>query len=268
MSLNKREHDPVRSLNLLWGSQTTPGRSGLTVRKIVEAGMEIADEGGIEQLSMRKVAERLGVGAMSLYTYVPGKTELLELMVDAANAGLYPTEDIRSELGGDWRDAVRFIAKTNWELFMKHPWIVDLSGRRPVLGPHIFLKYEVELRALEGIGLADIEMDSTLSLILMHVESCARLSNSMKSNRISTGVDDDEWWLNYAPALERMVDWKRFPVASRVGVSAGQAHQNAYNPEHAYVFGLERIIEGTGVLIERGKKDPANGNINRTDELR
>ncbi|RAR40683.1 TetR/AcrR family transcriptional regulator [Paenibacillus sp. MDMC362] len=251
MSVNRREHDPVRALHLLWGPQTTPGRTGLTVRKIVSAGMDIADEEGIEQLSMRKVADRLGVGAMSLYTYVPAKNELLDLMMDAVNAGLYETGDIRSEAGGDWREAVRYIAKVNWEQFMKHPWIVDLSGRRPVLGPHMIQKYEVELRALDGIGLTDIEMDSTLSLILMHVESCARLRNSMKSTRIATGMDDDEWWLNYEPVMEHIVDWQRFPVASRVGEAAGQAHQNAYNPEHAYTFGLERIIDGTGLLIAR-----------------
>ncbi|EGG31258.1 TetR/AcrR family transcriptional regulator [Paenibacillus sp. HGF5] len=260
MSVNKRGNDPARGLNLLWGPQSVPGRTGLTIRKIVLAGMEIADVDGIEQLSMRKVAERLGVGAMSLYTYVPGKSELLELMLDTANADLYASENILSDCKGDWREAVRFIAKTNWDLCMRHPWIVDLTGRRPVLGPNLILKYELELRAMEGIGLTDIEMDSTLSLILMHVESCARLRNSMVSTQINTGMDDDEWWLSYSPALARIVEWERFPVASRVGEAAGQAHQNAYNPEHAYAFGLERIIEGTGVLIENGKTAQSKGN--------
>ena len=61
-------------------------KPGLTVEQIVGAAVALADEEGIEQLSMRKVADRLGTGAMSLYRYVPGKTELLELMYDTIHA--------------------------------------------------------------------------------------------------------------------------------------------------------------------------------------
>ncbi|GIO44676.1 TetR/AcrR family transcriptional regulator [Paenibacillus apis] len=255
MTINQSGNDYTRSLSLLWGSQTVPGRSGLTVQKIVLAGMEIADENGIEQLSMRKVAERLGVGAMSLYTYVPSKSELLDLMLDKSQAGLYEGyTDIRGACGGDWREAMRSIAKTNWELYRKHPWIVDLSGRRPVMGPHIVLKYELELCALDGIGLSDIEMDSTLSLLLMHVESCARLQFSMKRTEASSGQDDNEWWLALSPVLDNITDWSRFPVSSRVGNAAGEMHQSAYSPEHAYLFGLERIIAGTAALIQKSSK--------------
>ncbi|MDQ6419350.1 TetR/AcrR family transcriptional regulator [Paenibacillus sp. LHD-117] len=253
MSPSKSGNDYARSLSLLWGSQTVPGRSGLTVQKIVAAGMDMADENGIEQLSMRKVAERLEVGAMSLYTYVPGKSELLELMLDKSQANLYACDDIRAECGGDWREAMRFIAKTNWTLFGKHPWITELSGRRPVFGPHIVLKYEMELSALDGIGLSDIEMDSTLSLLLMHVESCARLQTSMNRTQKTSGIDDNEWWLEYSTAMENMADWSRFPVSSRVGNAAGELHQSAYSPEHAYQFGLERIIAGTAALIGRSE---------------
>jgi AcrR family transcriptional regulator len=252
MSANKHGQDYARSLSLLWGTQTTPGRSGLTIQKIVTAGMELADASGIEQLSMRKVAERLEAGAMTLYTYVPGKSELLDLMLDKSQAGLYDCDDIRVACGGDWREAMRLIARTNWELYRKHPWIAELSGRRPVVGPHVVLKYELELAALDGIGLADIEMDSTLSLLLMHVESCARLQFGMQRTETASGVDDNEWWLEYGPALDNITDWSRFPVSSRVGNAAGELHQSAYNPEHAYEFGLERIIAGTEMLIGAG----------------
>lgn len=251
MSQRRTGIDPARSLNLLWGSQTVPGRSGLTVKSIVAAGMEIADADGIEELSMRKVAERLGVGTMSLYTYVPGKTELLDLMHDSAYAHLYEGASQPPEQGEDWREALRFIAKRNWELYWEHPWILDLSGRRPVLGPHTTLKYEIELRALEGIGLTDVEMDATLSLVLMHVESCARLKTAMKATQRMTEMDESEWWLAHAPVLERLIDPSQFPLASRVGEAAGQANQGPHNPEHAYSFGLERIMDGIGVLIRR-----------------
>ncbi|MCR2805985.1 TetR/AcrR family transcriptional regulator [Paenibacillus soyae] len=251
MSNSKSGNDYARTLGLLWGSHNAPGRRGLTIQKIVDAGIELADAHGIEQLSMRKVAERLEVGAMTLYTYVPGKSELLDLMLNATQAGLYPSEDIRAACGGDWKEAIRYIAKTNWDMYMKHPWITELSGRRPVLGPHIVLKYELELRALDGIGLTDIEMDSTLSLILMHVESCARMLKSMKVTADSSGIDDNEWWLEFSPALDKLTDWSRFPVSSRVGEASSIFYQSYFGPEHAYQFGLERIIAGTAALMER-----------------
>lgn len=79
--------DPARSMALLWGTEAPPrtrGRKpGLTVGGIATAAIELADTEGLEALSMRRVAQRLGVGTMSLYTYVPGKAELVDVMLDA-----------------------------------------------------------------------------------------------------------------------------------------------------------------------------------------
>src|SRR5687768_9160323 len=72
------DHDQARSLALLWGSHTRAGRSGLTLAAIIKAAIEIADAEGLDAVSMRRVAERLDVGAMSLYTHVPGKGELTD----------------------------------------------------------------------------------------------------------------------------------------------------------------------------------------------
>ena len=77
--------DPKRTIELLWGIRERGARGpkpGLTVDRIVNAAIEIADAEGLEGLSMRRVAERLSVGTMSLYRYVPGKAELLDVMID------------------------------------------------------------------------------------------------------------------------------------------------------------------------------------------
>ena len=77
--------DPERSIELLWGLREPPGRGPkprLTVAKITRSAIELADTEGLTALSMRRVAERLGVSTMSLYTYVPGKAELIDLMLD------------------------------------------------------------------------------------------------------------------------------------------------------------------------------------------
>lgn len=240
--------DPGRRLALLWGSQTRAGRSGLTLRAIVAAAIEIADAEGLDALSMRRVAERLRVGTMSLYTHVPGKPELLDLMIDTAYGQLYAEVDEPARQRG-WRAALEHIARRNWDLYQQHPWLLQIVSARPVLGPNASLKYEAELRPLDGIGLTDLEMDSVLSLVLSHVESTARTRASLLQAQRDSGLTDVEWWLTNEPVLARLIDESRFPVASRVGNAAGQAHQAAANPAHAFRFGLDRILAGVADLI-------------------
>lgn len=250
MSQKKKSNaDPMRILALLWGSQTEAGRSGLTVKAIVTAALEIAVSEGIDALSMRKVAARLGVGAMSLYTHVPGKAELIELMLDTALGELYQGVEEPSSQPGDWRDAMRFIAQRNWDLYLKHPWILQINTARPVLGPHNSLKYEAELRPLDRLGLSDLEMDATLTLILTHVEGCARAYAAIWRTQRETGMTDVEWWVAYAPHLDKLVDPALFPVATRVGASAGEEYMAPSSPESLFTFGLERILAGIYELI-------------------
>lgn len=248
------ETDAARSLALLWGSQTGAGRSGLSLKAIVTAAMDIADSDGLEALSMRMVAERLGVGTMSLYTHVPGKTELVELMLDRAYGQLYESVESPSQQSGDWREALRFIANQNWNLYRAHPWMLQAINSRPTLGPHATMKYEAELRPLDKLGLSDVEMDAVLTLVLTHVEGCARAQATLDRTQKDSGMTDAEWWVTQAPLLDKLVDPARFPVATRVGVAAGQEYQGASNPQYAFKFGLERILDGIAAFIQSQDK--------------
>ncbi|MGC5011280.1 TetR/AcrR family transcriptional regulator [Streptosporangium sp. DT93] len=241
--------DPARSLALLWGSHTKPGRSGLTVRSIVLAAIELANTEGLDAVSMRQVAERLEVGTMSLYTHVPGKGELLDLMIDTAYGELYADVDAPSRQPGGWRGALEYVAARNWDLYRRNPWMLQARDPRSTLGPNATLKYEAELRPLEGVGLSDVEMDSVLTLVLAHVESTARTGADLLRVQGESGMTDNEWWLSNAPLLERFTDAGRFPVASRVGQASGEAYQAITDPAHALSFGLERILDGVAVLI-------------------
>jgi AcrR family transcriptional regulator len=246
---NASSSDPARSLALLWGSQTEAGRSGLTLKAIITAAITIADTDGIEALSMRNVAERLGVGTMSLYTHVPSKTDLIDLMFDTAYGELYASVESPTLQPGGWRGALKFIARQNWNLYHSHPWMLQAATGRSILGPHAALKYEAELRPLDQLGLSDVEMDAVLALVLMHVEGAARAQIMQDHTRQDTGMTDEEWWVARAPLLDKLIDPARFPVATRVGLAAGQEHQSAYSPEFAFTFGLERILAGIAELI-------------------
>lgn len=242
--------DPARSIALLWrrrGERPTRGRRpSLTVDAIVAAAIEMADEAGLGALSMRALADRLGVGTMSLYTHVPGKAELTDLMLDTVLGETARPE----ELPEGWRARLELIARGNAALFHRHPWMLEIVTFRPPMGPGVIAKYDFELRALEGIGLSDVEMDSVLTLVLGYVHAAARQALEATLVEQRTGLTDEQWWAAQAPLLEQVLDPDRYPTATRVGTAASNEYEGLWNPEHAFEFGLQRVLDGIEVFVE------------------
>jgi tetracycline repressor-like protein len=120
---------------------------------------------------------------------------------------------------------------------------------RPVLGPNVIARYDYELQAVDGIGLTDVEMDAVITLIAGHVEGAARRALEAEFAERRTGQSDQDWWAEREPFLERVFEPDRFPTAARVGAAAGEAHNAAYAPEHAFWFGLQRILDGIEAFV-------------------
>lgn len=245
----------ARTLALLWGNHTRPGRSGLTVAAIVRAATEIADASGLEAVGMRQVAERLHVGTMSLYTHVPSKAELIALMADTAYGELYSDAHEPARQPGGWRSGMTFVARRNWELYARHPWLMDISEARPMVGPHASLKYEAELGPLDGIGLDDVEIDSTLTLVLSHVANAASVRIGHLAAQQQSGQSDAEWWHEIAPLLEQVFQGSHFPLSGRIGEASSMAYDGVVDPDHMLTFGLERILDGVEMLITRRRAE-------------
>lgn len=241
--------DPGRTMALLWGMGKKPGRGpkpGLSVGRVVGAAVEIADAEGLGALSMRRVADTLGISTMSLYTYVPGKAELVDVMLDAALGELAEPEGS----DGGWRAGLARVARENWDLYHRHPWMLQVAATsRPPLGPNVISKYDRELRVVDGIGLSDVEMDSALALVLEHAQGAARRSLEASQAERSTGKTDSEWWRANEPLLSKVFDPERYPTASRVGQASSEVYQAAYDPEYAFAFGLQRILDGIEALV-------------------
>ncbi|WP_018350171.1 TetR/AcrR family transcriptional regulator [Longispora albida] len=240
--------DPAKSLELLWGTKNPPSRGprpALTVERIVAAAIEVAGAEGWQALSMRRVADALGVGTMTLYRYVPGKGELLDLMMDAAFGELD-----RRPHEGTWRERLDRVARANWELCHRHPWLLNISMSRPVLGPNVLAKYDHELGAVDGLGLSEMDMDAILTLVLSFAAGAARVSVEQSQAPQRTGMTDEQWWNAHAPILERLYKADEYPLAQRVGTVVGEAMQAAYDAGHAFEFGLARVLDGIEVYIE------------------
>jgi AcrR family transcriptional regulator len=241
--------DPAKSLELLWRRRpraTRGPKPALTVERIVEAASGLADAEGIAGLSMRRVADELGVGAMTLYRYVPGKAELLDVMLDTVYGELP-----RREVDGDWRAKLDEVARENRELYLRHPWLLQVAISRPPLGPHVMAKYEYELAAVEGVGLTDIEMDDTVALVNGYVHGAVRTAVEARQVIQRSGMTDKEWWLAHVPHLDKIGDAQNFPLASRVGSAVGNEFDAPYDSDHAFEYGLERLLDGVSALVEK-----------------
>ncbi|MER7892786.1 TetR/AcrR family transcriptional regulator [Micromonospora sp. NPDC094482] len=240
--------DPARSLALLWRTRepaSRRGRTDLTVDRIVRAAIELADAEGLAALSMRRVAERLGVGTMSLYTHVPGKGELLDLMLDT----VYGETVSPDAPPTGWRARLEDVARQSWALYLRHPWLLQVATTRPPLGPNLIARYERELRAVDGIGLTDLEMDAVVTLIGGFVHGAVRGAVEAAQAAERTGMTEEQWWGAHAPYLEKAMDPRRFPLAARVGAAAGEEYQAASDPARAFEFGLARILDGIETLV-------------------
>jgi AcrR family transcriptional regulator len=241
--------DPVRTLALLWRDRSAEPRRGpqrgLSVDSVIAAAITLADDKGLDALTMRRVAQALGVAPMTLYTYVPGKAELLDLMLDTVYAQMR-----RAEIAGrPWRDRLTTIADENRALFVSHPWAATVSVLRPVLGPGAITKYEHELSGFDGLHLTDVEIDDCLTYLLTFVQANARATVDARAAAQLTAMNDEQWWAAAGPLLEQAIDPRSYPLATRIGAAAGAAHGSAYDPDHAYRFGLALVLNGLEALL-------------------
>jgi AcrR family transcriptional regulator len=116
--------------------------------QVVDAAIGIADAEGLAAVTMRRVATEIGAGAMSLYTYVPTRDRLLDLMVDRVGAAARPVE-----ITGDWRADLLSLAGAQRELMLAHPWLPAALPNRRLTGAHMLAYLEQGLAALAPTGL-------------------------------------------------------------------------------------------------------------------
>lgn len=235
--------EPERLLQLLWDPPKRSTRTGITLTGIVTTGITIADTQGLTAVTLRRVAERLGVGTMSLYTYVPAKPELLELMIDHVLDQTYAGHDLPGETS-NWQQGVRRIADTNWKDCLHHPWRAELVTSRSVIGPGMMSKYETELAPLDGIGLGDVEIDLALTSVLGMVTSAVRDQLGLDRVRTETGMSDPDWWEQVGPKLQTLMSGYAFPLSDRIGTASSISYQGLTEPRRTLDFGVEQLITG------------------------
>jgi hypothetical protein len=121
-----------------------------------------------------------------------------------------------------------------------------------VLGPNVIAKWDRELSAVDGIGLAELEMDRALTLVLDYTLGAVRGAARERWVKESTGMTDNEWWSLVEPHMTELLapDAGKYPVASRVGPIVGEAY-GAHDPAGSFAFGLECLLDGLAAYIAR-----------------
>lgn len=248
-----------RAIAIAWGMEEVPQRGpsrGLSHERIVAAGIELADREGLGAVTMKAVAESLGFTTMSLYRYVSGKDELLELMQD--QAGTLPDE---VELDEDWRVAIRQWAQLLREGSYAHPWTLELPRtQRALLMPNATRVADLGLRALSGLQVTDEDRIATILMVSQHVISMVSLSIGLASEGvIELGRDAMELLgevltTDRFPHLAPLLQGGGYVVADE---GSGPAERDL-TVDYEYDFGLDRIIAGLEAL-ERERAAEGHG---------
>jgi AcrR family transcriptional regulator len=212
----------------------TASRDPLNRARVLHAAMDLADERGIESVTMRELGRRLGVEAASLYNHVSGKGDILDGMADLVVA------EIDLPTGGvDWRDAMRRRAVSARRVFSRHPWAAGLIDSREG-GPSRLSYIDRVLGALLDAGFSP----GTAANAFLALDSYVYGFERQRSNlSMGDGGDADNAAQEVLEAL---------PPGSYVSLArvATEYTEKPYDDAAAFDFGLDLILDGLARLLE------------------
>lgn len=207
---------------------TDETRTPLSRERIIAAAIDLADESGIDAVSMRKVGQRLGVEAMSLYNHVASKDDMLDGIVEAI-LGLIdvPSPD------DEWRDAMRRRASSARAVFLQHPWAMGILESRPQnSSPQRLGYYDAVLGALTRAGFGNRLAMRAFSMLDAYIFGFIL-------QELALAFNDDESLQEVGEDLMRQMA-EAFPHLTRV---TAEAMADGYDFAGEFSFGLDLIIE-------------------------
>ena len=244
--------DPARAMALLWDGMPAPKRGPrqqLDLPRVVDTAIAEADRTGSTAPSMRAVARALGIGPASLYTYVPGKAELLELMVDRiASIQPLPTAD------AGWRAGLHDLASVDLAAVRAHPWLLQVATSRTVFGPHVLARYDAALALLDGYGMAAIDVVRCVAAVESYTRGAASAVVEAEHAPAHTGSSDDQWWQQRAPLLDERMEGRfpRLAALDEAGAFAVSDTTLPYTLQRAldrFEFGLDLVLDSIDARI-------------------
>ncbi|QIS06309.1 TetR family transcriptional regulator [Nocardia brasiliensis] len=214
---------------------TDTPRTPLNREKVLRAAVRAADEHGLAALSMRKLAQPLGVEAMSLYNHVANKDDLLDGIADLVIA-----EMAAPAIGGDWKAAMRERAHSAHEVLLRHPWATGLIGSRLNVGPAMLRYIDATLGCLRAAGFSYQLADRAWNAMDSHIYGFTMQENNFP-------LQPDEYAAAAAQFLPHIPP-DRFPYMNALS-------QLVIDGKHTGIadfdFGLDLILDGLDRLLAR-----------------
>lgn len=202
-----------------------PRRRRLSRETIAAAALELIDREGLDELTMRRLAGGLGVGTMTLYGYFRDKDELLDAVIEAA-AAEWPRRRRRE----DWRDELRDVGRAMRAALARHPALVQLRLRRPIMTPGAFRGTEVGLQALRRAGFGVEDAAHAFRLLFIYVFGYAAFSAPEVSDKLRAEVR----------AAVALLPPDEYPVMTEVGATLAET----MGGDAAFEAGLDLVIAG------------------------
>lgn len=211
------------------GNTASAGRNPLSRERILNTAVEIADERGVAAVTMREVASRLGVEAMSLYNHVANKERLLDDMVDQVIEEIDVPEGL-----GDWQEEMRRRAFSAREVFGRHPWLPLLLDSRQSSGPARLHYYDRVLGSLIEAGFTLEGAARAFSIIDSYIYGFGIQQSNLAP---SDGMTPEEM----SEAFRAALPVEQYPYLNRMTM---HAMATGYDPENDFAFGIDLILSG------------------------
>jgi AcrR family transcriptional regulator len=251
-------HDPI------W-TRPEPGsrRPAHTRDEIAETALRIADTEGFEAVTMRRVAEELGAGTMTLYHYVRNKDDLLALMSDELMGELIVPDD---ELAATWRAALTQIADRTFGVFKRHPWVIDAAAMRGLkVGPNGMRHFDQSLAAVASLDAPDAVRLEVISMVDDYVFGFAVREIEVAEHAPGPG---EEWPETLVEYTEAQLDTGAYPhiTAFFAGgdpratwdrLAASMADRGRFER------GVSRLLAGIALDLEQGEKPGSDLGVSR-----
>ncbi|MGB6687919.1 MAG: TetR/AcrR family transcriptional regulator [Terracidiphilus sp.] len=232
-----------RSVKLLWGVAERGSRgpkSTLSAERIARAAIRVADAEGLDAVSMQRIAREIHLTTMALYRYFPGKTALIDLMIETAGG---PVPGLGREARG-WRSRLKDWTRSCSAIYQNHPWFLQAtSARRRILGPNELAWLDAAVGLLSASGLSAREAHQAFLVLIGHVRSHAEFTGSG-----GQGLPAKQWVSVTAKLLEQHSG--QFPALA-AAIKSGLFGSGTAN---SLDFGIECILDGIESLVARRRR--------------
>lgn len=208
----------------------------LSRERVLRAAVRIADKDGIESLSMRKLAQSLGVEAMSLYNHVAKKEDVLDGVVEIVAAKI----DL-PEIGKDWRMAMRQRAISAHEVLLRHPWAAMLFLSRVNVGPVMLRYVDATIGCLHEAGFSYEMADHAWNALDNHIYG-------FTLQALNFPLDPSEY-REAAQSFLPMIPADKYPYLRAL---SQQVIDGTHNGLQDFTFGLDLILDGLESIRKSG----------------